>query len=88
VNIVELPDVEHFGKSRFRIGDLFSRSIAGSRAMTCAASQDETTRNIGGQVFGTESVGWVRPGVAGGQLAVDVMLAADFREVAVLQRRA
>jgi hypothetical protein len=28
VNIVELPHVEHLGKSRFRIGDLLSRSIA------------------------------------------------------------
>jgi hypothetical protein len=26
-----------------------------------SGNQDETTRNIGGQVFGTESVGWVRP---------------------------
>ena len=33
VNIVELPHVEHLGKSRFRIGDLLSRSIARSRAM-------------------------------------------------------
>src|SRR6266851_435057 len=30
---VELPHVEHLGKSRFRIGDLLSRSIARSRAM-------------------------------------------------------
>ena len=33
MNIVELPHVEHLGKSRFRIGDLLSRSIARSRAM-------------------------------------------------------
>src|SRR6267378_1457257 len=31
--LVELPHVEHLGKSRFRIGDLLSRSIARSRAM-------------------------------------------------------
>jgi hypothetical protein len=33
VNIVELSHVEYFGKSRFRIGDLLSTSIARRRAM-------------------------------------------------------
>lgn len=62
---------------------------------------DETTRNIGGQVFGTASPGSVRARVEGGQFAADVTLAAagnslritldphgtDVREVAVMLRR-
>jgi hypothetical protein len=62
---------------------------------------DETTRNIGGQVFGVASPNLVRARVEGGQFAADVTLApkgnsldvtlvphgSDVREVAVALRR-
>jgi hypothetical protein len=65
-------------------------------------SWDETTRNIGGQVFGTASPDVVRARVEGGQFAADVTLVprgnslqvmldpqgSEVREVAVLLRRA
>jgi hypothetical protein len=67
-----------------------------------AGKWDETTRNIGGQVTGVASPGWVRARIEGGRFTADGTLASaanslrvtldphgtDVRQVAVLQRRA
>lgn len=69
---------------------------------TITGNWDETTRNIGGRVFGTASPGLVRARVEGGQFAADVTLAprgnslqvtlaphgTDVQEVAVTLRKA
>ena len=77
------------------------QNMVTARRGTITGSWNETTRNIGGALFGTASAGRIWARVEGGQFAADVTLApignslsvtlaphgTEVREVEVLLRR-